>query len=56
MSTEDLSFMAAALALAHEGARHEEVPVGAVVVLNGEIVVAASISPLARMIRQRTPR
>ena len=30
--------MAAALALAHEGARHEEVPVGAVVVLNGEIV------------------
>ena len=30
--------MAAALALAHEGARRDEVPVGAVVVLNGEIV------------------
>ena len=30
--------MTAALALAHEGARHNEVPVGAVVVMNGEIV------------------
>lgn len=38
MNTEDLSFMTSALALAHEGARHDEVPVGALVVLDGEVV------------------
>lgn len=38
MTADDLSFMATALALAQEGARHDEVPVGAVVVLNGDIV------------------
>jgi tRNA(adenine34) deaminase len=38
MNADDLSFMTAALALAHEGASHDEVPVGALVVLNGEIV------------------
>ena len=38
MNAEDLSFMTLALALAHEGARHDEVPVGALIVLNGEVV------------------
>lgn len=36
--SDDLSFMMAALALAREGAQHEEVPVGAVIMQDGQII------------------
>ncbi len=36
--SDDLFFMMAALALAREGAQHEEVPVGAVIVKDGQII------------------
>src|SRR5215471_20751339 len=44
---DDEKFMYAALRLAREGASEGEVPVGAVVVRNGEIVGRGSNSPIA---------
>lgn len=38
MNDADLGFMAQALALAQEGASHDEVPVGAVVVRDGQVI------------------
>lgn len=44
----DEQFMAEALALAREAARDGEVPVGAVVVIENEIVAAAANAPIGR--------
>jgi tRNA(adenine34) deaminase len=46
--TTDEQFMAEALALAREGARGEEVPVGAVVVAGSEIIGRGRNSPVSR--------
>jgi tRNA(adenine34) deaminase len=46
--TVDEQFMAEALALAREGARGEEVPVGAVVVAGSEIIGRGYNSPVSR--------
>lgn len=47
MNTRDQDFMRAALAQAHEGAAAGEVPVGAVVVHEGQIVARGRNNPLA---------
>jgi tRNA(adenine34) deaminase len=47
--TADEQFMHEALALARSGAQSGEVPVGAVVVVDGEIVGRGSNAPIARM-------
>jgi tRNA(adenine34) deaminase len=43
----DEEFMRQALALAHQGAQADEVPVGALVVVDGEILGSGSNSPIA---------
>ena len=47
MSEPDLSFMRRALELAHVAASHQEVPVGAVLVLDGEIVGEGYNQPIS---------
>jgi tRNA(adenine34) deaminase len=48
MATEqDLFFMQAALTMAHHGKQQDEVPVGAVVVRQGEIIAQAYNAPIA---------
>jgi len=47
--TADEQFMHEALALARNGAHSGEVPVGAVVVMDGEIIGRGSNAPIARM-------
>lgn len=47
MNQFDIDFMRVALDLAHQAAERGEVPVGAVVVLNGEIVGWGSNAPIA---------
>ena len=47
--TVDEQFMQEALTLAREGAHSGEVPVGAVVVVDGQIVGRGSNAPIARM-------
>ena len=54
--TSDERFMRAALAQAAEAGRRGEVPVGAIVVLDGRWWARAAISRSARTIRRRTPR
>ena len=46
MTTRDEQFMQAALEQAQQAALHDEVPVGAVVVLNDEIIARASNQPI----------
>lgn len=48
MSSVDIDFMRQALALAREAAAQDEVPVGAVVVLDGEIVGQGFNQPIGR--------
>ena len=48
MSSVDIDFMTQALALAREAAAQDEVPVGAVVVLDGEIVGQGFNQPIGR--------
>ena len=48
MSSVDIDFMRQALALAREAAAQDEVPVGAVVVLDGEIVGEGFNQPIGR--------
>lgn len=45
---EDIGFMQQALALAREGAEHDEVPVGAVVVCDGRVVGRGFNQPIGR--------
>lgn len=46
--SHDLGFMQRALALAHEGAAQGEVPVGAVLVLDGEVIGEGFNCPISR--------
>ncbi|HEY9134943.1 MAG TPA: tRNA adenosine(34) deaminase TadA [Pseudomonadales bacterium] len=46
-NTEDKKWMQAALALAEQAASEDEVPVGAVLVSNGELVASAYNSPIS---------
>lgn len=46
MTNDDRGYMAAALDMAHDGAAHDEVPVGAVVVLDGDIVGCGYNQPI----------
>ena len=48
MSEDDVRFMNDALALARSGASHDEVPVGAVVVMAGQIVGRGFNQPIGR--------
>ena len=48
MSSVDIDFMRQALALAREAAAQDEVPVGAVVVLDGEIVGQGFNQPIGQ--------
>ena len=48
--------MKEALTLAGESAQRGEVPVGAVVVIGGEVAGAGSNAPIARRTRRPTPR
>lgn len=48
MSEDDVRFMSDALALARSGASHDEVPVGAVVVMAGQIVGRGFNQPIGR--------
>ena len=54
MSDED--YMRAAIELAREAGANEEVPVGAVVVLNGDIVGRGFNQPIGRRTRARMPK
>jgi tRNA(adenine34) deaminase len=47
-SAEDRRFMGEALVLARSAARDGEVPVGAVVVIDGEVVASAGNAPITR--------
>ena len=48
MSVTDLDFMQQALALAHEAAALDEVPVGALVVLDGQVIGRGFNQPIGR--------
>lgn len=48
MSSDDVAFMRQALALAHQAAGQDEVPVGALVVLDGEVVGQGFNQPIGR--------
>ena len=44
-----------AIAIAHDGTRQNEVPIGALVVRGSSIIAGAKIAPCAIRTRRRTP-